>query len=385
MRRHLLVTNDFPPKLGGIQSYLWELWQRLDPKTFSVLTANSDPRAKEFDAACQDRGISVVRVPRRILFFPTRSILRQVEREVARINADLVIWDPAFPLGLLASRLSVPSVQVLHGAEVSIPGRLPFTKRYLTRALNSSAGLITAGPYPAAEAYRLCGSKETLLLPPGVDTRRFIPVSGERRRAVRAAFDIAPDAELVVSVNRLVPRKGMDSLIKAASLLKSEHPNLEVVIGGKGRDAKRLQRLIANLGAPVRLVGRIDDDALPSLIGSADLMVMPCRNRWFGLEQEGFGIVYLEAASCAVPQIAGNSGGAGDAVVEEKTGIVLKKPRDPEELAQVIADLLSNPRLRESMGRLGRERAVASFDYDVLAHRLGSALEAGWPMSSADS
>ncbi len=379
MPRHLLVTNDFPPKVGGIQSYLWELWRRLDPTSFSVLTASSDPKAPEFDAACAVRGIEIVRIPNKILFFPTKRIRRIVEREVQRTGADLVILDPAFPLGALAKHLSVPCVQVLHGAEVTIPGRLPLTRGNLRATLRASAGVIAAGPYPEQEGLRLSGPMATLQIPPGVDTKRFLPVEATRRAEIRERFGVAHDDHLVVSVSRLVPRKGMDTLVKAAALLKDELPHLHVVVGGKGRDAKRLHRLIDKTGARVELVGRVDDDDLPDLIGASDLMVMACRNRWLGLEQEGFGIVFLEAASCEVPQIAGRSGGAGDAVVDGETGLLLSNPRSADELARCIRELLEDPQRRAVMGHAARQRAVASFDYDVLAHRLGTALEGGWP------
>ena len=385
MPRHLLVTNDFPPKVGGIQSYLWELWRRLDPASFSVLTASSDPDAPAFDATCAARGVEIVRIPNKILFFPTKRIRRSVEREVQRTGADLVIVDPAFPLGSLAKHLSVPCVQVLHGAEVTIPGRLPFTRSMLLSTLRASAGIIAAGPYPEQEGIRLSGPMATLQIPPGVDTKRFVPVEPARRSEFRQRFGVADQEQLVVSVSRLVPRKGMDTLIKAAALAQRNLPNLKVVIGGSGRDAKRLARLIAKTGAPVQLVGRIDDDDLPGLIGAADLMVMACRNRWLGLEQEGFGIVFLEAASCEVPQIAGRSGGAGDAVLDGETGVVLANPRSAPELARHMLELLHDPQRRAEMGRAGRQRAMASYDYDVLAHRLGSALKGGWPQDARDN
>ncbi len=382
MSRHLLVTNDFPPKVGGIQSYLWELWQRLDPTSFSVLTATSDPEAERFDLACARKGIDIVRISNRILFFPTKRIKAAIEAQVTRTGADLVIMDPAFPLGSLAGSLSVRCVQILHGAEVTIPGRLPLTKSMLRRALQRSAGIIAAGPYPEREGRRLSGPNDTLQIPPGVDTKRFTPLNEEQTSLVRARFGVAPSAHLVVSVSRLVPRKGMDTLIKAAAKLHDSSPGIEVIIGGTGRDTKRLTRLIKRSGAPVRLVGRVADDELPELIAAADLMVMACRNRWFGLEQEGFGIVFLEAASCGVPQIAGRSGGASDAVVDGETGIIVERPRDAAQLADVIASLLRDPERRQAMGRAGRDRAVASFDYDVLAHRLGDALASGWPRVS---
>jgi phosphatidyl-myo-inositol dimannoside synthase len=377
--RHLLVTNDFPPKVGGIQSYLWELWRRLDPASFSVLTASSDSEAPAFDAACAAMGIEIVRVPSKILFFPTKRIGQRVEREVQRTGADLVIVDPAFPLGSLAQHLSVPCVQILHGAEVTIPGRLPLTRALLRSTLRSSAGIIAAGPYPEQEGLRLSGPMTTLQIPPGVDTTRFVPLGPAQRSEIRQRFGIGDHDHLVVSVSRLVPRKGMDTLIKAAAVAQRDLPSVKVLIGGSGRDAKRLARLITKTGAPVELVGRVDDDLLPGLIGAADLMVMACRNRWLGLEQEGFGIVFLEAASCEVPQIAGRSGGAGDAVRHGETGVVLSNPRSATELARQMLALLQDPQRRAAMGRAGRQRALASYDYDVLAHRLGGALKGGWP------
>jgi len=377
---HLLVTNDFPPKVGGIQSYLWELWKRLDPTSFTVLTADSDPGAPGFDEACARDGIEIARISNRILFFPTKRIRRHIEAQITRTGADLVIVDPAFPLGSLAGSLSVPCVQILHGAEVTIPGRLPITRAILRGALRRSAGIIAAGPYPEQEGLRLSGAKQCLQIPPGVDTQRFVPLASDQREAVRTRFGVSPQAQMIVSVSRLVPRKGMDTLIKAAAILSDRSPNIEVIIGGTGRDTKRLTRLIERRAAPVRLVGRVADEDLPELIASADLMVMACRNRWLGLEQEGFGIVFLEAASCGVAQVAGRSGGAGDAVVDGETGIILSQPKSETQLAQAIESLLGDPERRHAMGVAGRTRAVASFDYDVLARRLGNALASGWPL-----
>ena len=153
--RHLLVTNDFAPKVGGIQSYLWELWQRLDPASYAVLTASSDPAAAGFDALQAERGIEIHRVPRSILFFPAPRNRKLIERTALDVGAELIVFDPAFPLGSLARKLALPSVQLLHGAEVAIPGRLPLSAMMLRRALSASVGAIAAGPYPEAEARRV--------------------------------------------------------------------------------------------------------------------------------------------------------------------------------------------------------------------------------------
>jgi phosphatidylinositol alpha-1,6-mannosyltransferase len=380
-RRHLLVTNDFPPKIGGIQSYLWELWRRLDPDSFSVLTASSDPGAAAFDAAQRAEGISISRVGASTLFFPTAATRRKIEQRAAEVGADLVVLDPAFPLGMVGPRLSLPAVQLLHGAEVTVPGRLPGSAQMLHRLLKGSAGVIAAGPYPEAEARRAARGDlpPVLQIPPGVDTERFVPLDRADRLSARSALGLPAEGPLVVSVSRLVPRKGMDTLIRAAVLLRERHPDLTVAIGGTGRDAKRLERLVATTGAPVRLLGRVPDDALPRLVGAADVFAMACRSRWAGLEQEGFGIVFLEAAAAGVPQVAGSSGGSADAVADAETGIVLRRSDDPGELAGAIGTLLDDPGLAARMGSAGRARAEASFAYGVLARRLADALDAGWP------
>jgi phosphatidylinositol alpha-1,6-mannosyltransferase len=149
---------------------------------------------------------------------------------------------------------------------------------------------------------------------------------------------------------------------------------VNMLIGGTGREHDRLQALIKELNAPVRLLGRVPDDDLPALYGCADVFMMPCQHRWGGLEQEGFGIVFAEAAACAVPQIAGDSGGAAEAVEDGLTGYVVRDPRSVDDTAERLSHLLTNSSLRTSMGMAARSRAVAEFDYSVLVGRLAAAL-----------
>jgi len=179
----------------------------------------------------------------------------------------------------------------------------------------------------------------------------------------------------VVSVSRLVPRKGMDTLIRAAALLAPTRPDLTVAIGGSGRDRDRLQKLVAETGAPVVLCGRVPDEDLPDLYGCADVFAMLCRNRWRGLEQEGFGIVFLEAAAAGVPAVAGESGGAAEAVADGETGLVVDPPDSVEATAAALARLLDDDEGRRAMGRAARRRAEADYAYDVLAARLAEALD----------
>ncbi len=177
-----------------------------------------------------------------------------------------------------------------------------------------------------------------------------------------------------MSVSRLVPRKGMDVLVKAAGLLAPSFPDLTLAIGGSGRDAARLGRIVADVGAPVRLLGRLSEEDKGLLMGAADVFALACRNRWFGLEQEGFGIVFVEAASAGVPQVAGRSGGAADAVEDAVTGLLVRHPERPGDVALTLRRLLLDPALRRRMGEAGRQRVLASFDYDGLAPRLARAL-----------
>jgi phosphatidylinositol alpha-1,6-mannosyltransferase len=166
----------------------------------------------------------------------------------------------------------------------------------------------------------------------------------------------------------------MDVLIDAAVRLRGDFPDLSVAISGRGRDADRLAGRIAEYNAPVRLMGGVSDAELPGLIGAADVFAMVCRNRWLGLEQEGFGIVFLEAAAVGVPQVAGASGGASEAVVDGETGLVVSRPTDVGAVVRAIGLLLGDHGLREKMGAASRARVEASFDYDKLAPRLAASL-----------
>jgi phosphatidylinositol alpha-1,6-mannosyltransferase len=361
--KHLLVTNDFPPKIGGIQSYLWELWRRLPPEEAAVLTT-AHPGAAAFDQAAP---ISVERVDERVMV-PTASLVRRIDETARRVGADLVLLDPALPLGHLGPHLERPYGVVLHGAEVTVPGRVPGPRHLLARVLNGAQVVVAAGGYPADEGERAARrGLPVVVVPPGVDTDRFRVLEPAERSKVRARHGLADDAQVVVSVSRLVPRKGMDVLIEAAAELAPRQPRLTVLIGGTGRDQRRLQRLVERTGAPVRLLGRVEDEDLAPLYGAADLFVMACRNRWMGLEQEGFGIVFLEAAACGVAQVAGRSGGAHEAVADGVTGLVVDEPSSARVLSDAIGSLLDDPARRATMGAAGRHRAVAEFSYDVLA------------------
>ena len=369
MARHLLVTNDYPPKTGGIQVYLHELWSRLESGRAVVLTAASHPDAATFDATSD---VVIERIEAKTLFLPTFRARRAIQSAIRRHEPDLVLLDPAWPLGLLGPTLSVPFGVVVHGSEVTVPARIPVIAASLRFVLRRASVIVCAGTYPEAEVRR-CAAEATptiIQIPPGVDTARFTPLDPSRRGEVRSALGLSPGAFLVSSYSRLVPRKGMDTLIRASVRLKVDFPQLQVAIGGTGRDQARLKRLAQRVKAPVTFLGRVSDATLPAWLGASDLMVMDCRSRWMGLEQEGFGIVFVEAAATGVAQIAGRSGGSHEAVVNGVTGLVLADSHSDQLLAKAIRSLMRDDERRRAYGVAARRNALEYFEWSRLAQRL---------------
>jgi len=377
--RHLLVTNDFPPKVGGIQEYLWELWRRLDPTSFQVHTTPYAD-ADDFDAR---QTYDVIRSKEPVLL-PYPWLARRLNHAADDFGAALHVIDPAVPLGVIGPSLAKPYAVVLHGAEVTVPGRLPGSRQALARVLDHASAVISAGEYALGEAERAVGRPlRSVVIPPGVDEDRFAPATPEEELAVRDKYGIDPEAPFILSVSRLVPRKGMDTLIAVASRLHGHYPDLVVCIAGSGRDRARLQRRIDTLRAPVRLLGRIPDSDKAALYGAADVFSMLCRNRWAGLEQEGFGIVFVEAAAAGTPQIAGRSGGADEAVADGLTGLIAEPDASIDHIAGLFRSLLDDPDRRTQMGAASRERAVTDFSYNVLSQRLAVALDE-WALDVGD-
>jgi phosphatidylinositol alpha-1,6-mannosyltransferase len=361
----LLVTNDFPPKLGGIQSYLYELWRRLPPQDTTVLTtAFTD--AASWDARQPFR---IERVRGRVLL-PTRSMVRRIDALARQVKADVIFLDPMLPLGLVGPRLrAAPYVVVAHGSEITGYARMPGSRRWARRVMRNAAAVVAAGSYPARAATAAAGGPRAgAVIPPGVDGERFHPVDATERAAIRRRFGLDPDRPLVLGVSRLVPRKGFDVVIKAMAAPNGEGGGAaihraQLAIAGGGRDRRRLERLARGR---VTFLGRVPDADLPALYACADVFAMCCRDRWRGLEAEGFGIVFLEAAACGVPVVAGRSGGSHEAVADGETGYVVE-PRDVAAVRAAIGRLVADAGLRARMGEAARRRAVDEFAYDRLA------------------
>jgi phosphatidylinositol alpha-1,6-mannosyltransferase len=372
---HLLVTNDFPPKVGGIQSYLYELWRRL-PEGMATVYTTSYEGAQAFDS--RER-LRIIRSASSALL-PLPSTVAEVRRLAMETSSDLVVLDPALPLGLIGSKLGRPYGLVVHGAEITVPGRLPVGRDLLRRIFASAAWVIAAGGYPASQVRAVAGNHPPPIteVPPGVDVERFRPLSPDERSIARRLFGLPEESIVVMSLSRLVPRKGMDVLIRAVARLRRTRPGLVLAIGGSGRDERRLRAVAALAKVPVHWLGRIGEAELPAAYAAADVYAMCCRDRWAGLEQEGFGIVFLEAAACGIPQVAGLSGGSAEAVVDGTTGFVVDDPRSERAIAEALEALVDDESLRKTYGAAARKRVETGYSNDMLALRLQRALsEAG--------
>jgi phosphatidylinositol alpha-1,6-mannosyltransferase len=351
---------------------LWELWRRLPEDSFAVY-CTPHRGAADFDRAQPFR---VIRSPEPVLL-PYPWLPRRIDELADELGASLVMLDPAVPLGAIGPRLRHPYGVVLHGAEVTVPARLPALRQVLGRVLRGARLVVAAGSYAADEATRAAGVPlPVVVVPPGVDVDRFRPLSAGEIDRARLDHGLPVGRPLVLAVSRLVPRKGFDTMLRAASRARSAVPDLVVAIAGAGRDRARLERLAAELDVPAVFLGRVPDEALPSLYGCADVFAMLCRVRWGGLEQEGFGIVFVEAAAAGVAQIAGASGGAAEAVETGVSGFVIDPPTDVQQVTAALVELLRDATLRDRMGAAARARAVREFRYDVLTERLAAALDA---------
>ncbi len=360
---HLLVTNDYPPKVGGIQSYLWEIYRRLPQEEVTVLCTPYE-NCQSFDS---EQTHKIIRTKQRVLL-PTPQLAKQIQSVIEERNIDFVLFDPAVPVGILGPKVGIPYGVILHGAEVTIPGRIPVLKQILRKVLRNSQMVVTAGQYSTEEAERAAKtSLPVVIVPPGVDEKRFKPLTPQQRVHARSKYDLNESDEVILTLSRLVPRKGMDVLIKACADLQASRPRLKLLIAGTGRDQRRLENIARRKKAPVTFLGHVPDAEIPSLYGLADLFSMLCRIRWGGLEQEGFGIVFLEAAAAGIPQLAGKSGGAGEAVLEGRTGKVVPSPKDVGSVKNAICEILDDKTRYEQMKKLSRQRAETKFSYDNLA------------------
>lgn len=360
--RTLIVTNDFPPRRGGIESFVRALADRLGDVV--VYTA-AMPGSAEVDAALP---YPVVR-DRWGTLLPTRHVRERAVALMREHGCDRVLIGSSVPLGLLAPALREAGAKVIvavtHGHEVWW-SRLPGTKQALRKVGDSVDWLADISNWTRKEigkALSDAGRARQTRMAPGVDTDRFRPGCGGAE--VRESLGFTPDTPVVVCAARMVKRKGQDMMIGAWPRVLRDVPDARLVIVGDGPDRKRLEKLVASRGVAdvVTFTGSVPWEQMPGYMDAADVFAMPSRSRLMGLEPEGLGIVFLEGAACEKPVIVGRSGGAPEATDDGVTGYVVE-PTDTAEIARRVVELLTDKEKSARMGALGRERVLASWQWD---------------------
>ncbi|MGX7680460.1 glycosyltransferase family 4 protein [Jatrophihabitans sp. DSM 45814] len=371
-RKLLIVTNDFPPRQGGIQSFVYELARRLPAGQLAVYCSDF-PEANAFDG---ELSFPVLRHPTGLLV-PTPGARRRVLAAAREFGATSVWFGAAAPLGLLAPALRTAGVRRLvattHGHEVGWT-MLPIARQALRRIGNSVDVVTYLGEYTRRRLAPAFGPRATMRqLTPGVDPATFNPdVSGT---AIRERYGLQ-DRPVVVCVSRLVPRKGQDTLVAALPAIRRAAPGAALLLVGKGPYEKDLRAAAARLGVTEHVVftGGVDHEELPAHFAAGDVFAMPCRTRRFGMDVEGLGIVFLEASASGLPVIAGDSGGAPDAVRDGVTGRVVDGT-SAAAVASEVGRLLTDLALAANYGKAGREWVEEAWQWDTIAERLAELLQ----------
>lgn len=350
-----------------------EISQLLIEPTQLVVLASTRQSKQETAAYDATAKYHIYRMPDRVLL-PLPHVARAAAKIIKSEKIDTVWFGAAAPLALLASACRRAGarriVATTHGHEVGW-SMVPLARSMLT-IIGRSANVVTyISRYTRGRIAAAFGPQTPFeRLPSGVDIERFSPSPSAGAR-IRARHGLAIDTPVIVCVSRLVRRKGQDALIRALPKILQNHPDTRLLIVGKGPYRPGLEKQAKRLGVAdsVIFTGGVDYNDLPAYYNAADVFAMPARTRGFGLDVEGLGIVYLEAQACAVPVIAGNSGGAPETVVDGKTGFVVDG-RKPQSIADAVGKLLDNPDYAQSMGAAGREHVCKHWTWAEMGRRL---------------
>jgi phosphatidyl-myo-inositol dimannoside synthase len=368
----IVVTNDFPPRIGGIEQYVAELLRHLSRHVSTTVLTSNHADAPAFDRSFPARVIRWAPYP----LLPTPWLAKAVTEYATRVRADVVVFGAMFPLALIAGavrrRTAIPILMCTHGVEPALPS-LPEGSA-LVRRLARPATIVTVVSRWAQQRIRSAvGPLARIeLLPCGVDGDRFRPgISGD---AIRRQYGLG-DGPVIVSVARLVPRKGHDRLIDALPGIAREFPAVRLLIVGAGPFRRRLEKLTVRHGVAghVAFAGAVPEADLPACFAAGDVFAMPCRTRWAGLDREGFGAVFLQAAAVGRPAIAGQSGGAPEAVIDGKTGIVVDAT-DSAAVEAGVLRLLRSPGEASMLGAAAAARVHGELTWPLLARRFEALL-----------
>ena len=367
MQKLLLITNDFGPRAGGIETFVIGLLERIKDKEIWVYTsrqANSDDYDQQW---LKKYRVRVIRDRSRILL-PTPRVILNLRKLISGEEIEIIWFGAAAPLGIAAPWLRLPSIKrvvaLTHGHEVWWAKIPPFSwlLRYASSGIDYFGYL---GAYTRKAISRAVNPEKLVHIAPGIDVKHFSATSSKLRRDLQIG-----DRPVIISVGRLVHRKGQDQLIKALSIIKEAIPDVILIIVGEGPHRERLNKLVKQyeLTDSVKFLGRISYNDLPRYLSASDVFAMPSRDRLFGLEVEGLGIVYLEASACELPVIVGKSGGATDALIEGITGISVDG-RNPNEIANAAIKLLKDKKLSKKMGKAGRKWVENEWSWQIWRKR----------------
>ena len=376
-KKILLVTNDFGPRTGGIETFVIGLLERISDHEVTVFTSQQGDTSEYDQQWFEKFGVRVIRDQSKILL-PSWRVSRAAKEVVASHNIEIVVFGAAAPLALMSSALRKSGVKKIialtHGHEVWWAKIFPFN--FAIKRIGKSVDHLTyLGEFTRqaiSKALTDKSAKEMVKIAPGIDTAHFIP----QPDAMQKRKDLGlQDKKIIISVGRLVHRKGQDKLIEAMPNVLRKIPNAHLLIVGVGPYKNHLEKLVNKLSLKedVTFAGRIMYDRLPSYLSAADLFAMPSRSRFFGLEVEGLGIVYLEASACGIPVLAGNSGGAPDAVLEGVTGLCVDGT-NVAEIASALIEICSDAERASHMGAAGRNWIVDQWRWDIWSKEFNALL-----------
>ena len=377
MEKILCITNDFGPRAGGIETFVMGLIERLPASRVIVYTSaqdNTEPYDRKW---LEDFGVEVVRDKAKILL-PTPGVAYCVNALVRERNVSTVFFGAAAPLGLLSKGLRRAGVKhivaLTHGHEVWWSKVWPFTlaMKIISRQVNHLTYLGEFTRSAIAQSISKSAGQSMVKIAPGIDTDHFYPQDATHLRSELGLVH----KKVIVSVGRLVHRKGQDVLIEAMPTIIEQVPEAHLLMIGEGPYRSYLETRVKSLGIQesVTFIGRIQYADLPEYICVGDIFVMPSRSRLAGLEVEGLGIVYLEASACGLPVIAGNSGGAPDAVLHGETGLVVDGTRKAD-VAAATVELLLDSKRSKAMGARGREWIIQEWRWEIWSERFTKLLK----------
>ena len=376
-KKILLVTNDFGPRAGGIETFVIGLLERIKGHEVTVFTSQQGDTSV-YDQQWIDKfGVRVIRDQSKILL-PSWRVTRAAKKIVAAKNINVVVFGAAAPLALMSPSLRKSGVKKIialtHGHEVWWAKIFPF--RLAIKRIGKNVDHLTyLGEFTRQAISKPLTRKsatEMVKIAPGIDTAHFIPQPDAMQKRKELGLQ---DKKIIISVGRLVHRKGQDNLIQAMPAVLKKIPNAHLLLVGEGPYKKHLEKLVmkSSLEQNVTFAGRIMYDRLPSYLSAADLFAMPSRSRFFGLEVEGLGIVYLEASACGIPVVAGNSGGAPDAVLEGVTGLCVDGT-NIEQITAAIVEICSDAERASHMGAAGRNWIVNQWRWDIWSKEFNALL-----------